>query len=175
MKILVKGIETPEDAELCVRYGADGVIVSNHGGRATNSGRATIDSLPDVLRVVRGRIPVWWMAASDAAPMSSRPWRWARGRFASGVPICGASPRLAARSGGSARDSTKGIQSRDAECGRNRLPRSTRIDPSVRVAGSPTNWICKVRERTFMTTIVRFSLLLRTERLKGRVAARERR
>ncbi len=58
MKILVKGIETAEDAELCVRYGADGVIVSNHGGRATNSGRATIDSLPDVLRVVRGRIPV---------------------------------------------------------------------------------------------------------------------
>lgn len=58
MKILVKGIETPEDAELCVRYGADGVIVSNHGGRATNSGRATIDSLPDVVRVVRGRIPV---------------------------------------------------------------------------------------------------------------------
>ena len=58
MKILVKGIETPEDAELCVRYGADGVIVSNHGGRATNSGRATIDSLQDVLRAVRGRIPV---------------------------------------------------------------------------------------------------------------------
>ena len=54
----MKGIETAEDAELCVRYGADGVIVSNHGGRATNSGRATIDSLPDVLRVVRGRIPV---------------------------------------------------------------------------------------------------------------------
>jgi isopentenyl diphosphate isomerase/L-lactate dehydrogenase-like FMN-dependent dehydrogenase len=58
MKILVKGIETPEDAELCIRYGADGVIVSNHGGRATNSGRATIDSLPDVLRAVRGRMPV---------------------------------------------------------------------------------------------------------------------
>jgi isopentenyl diphosphate isomerase/L-lactate dehydrogenase-like FMN-dependent dehydrogenase len=58
MKILVKGIETPEDAELCVRYGADGVIVSNHGGRATNSGRATIDSLPDVVRAVRGRMPV---------------------------------------------------------------------------------------------------------------------
>ena len=58
MKILVKGIETPEDAELCIRYGADGAIVSNHGGRATNSGRATIDSLPDVVRAVRGRIPV---------------------------------------------------------------------------------------------------------------------
>ena len=58
MKILVKGIETPEDAELCARYGADGLIVSNHGGRATNSGRATIDSLPDVVRAVRGRMPV---------------------------------------------------------------------------------------------------------------------
>jgi isopentenyl diphosphate isomerase/L-lactate dehydrogenase-like FMN-dependent dehydrogenase len=58
MKILVKGIETNEDAELCVRYGADGIVVSNHGGRATNSGRATIDSLPEVIRAVRGRIPV---------------------------------------------------------------------------------------------------------------------
>jgi isopentenyl diphosphate isomerase/L-lactate dehydrogenase-like FMN-dependent dehydrogenase len=58
MKILVKGIETSEDAELCVRYGADGVIVSNHGGRATDTGRATIDSLPEVVQAVRGRIPV---------------------------------------------------------------------------------------------------------------------
>jgi isopentenyl diphosphate isomerase/L-lactate dehydrogenase-like FMN-dependent dehydrogenase len=58
MKILVKGIESPEDADLCVRYGADGIIVSNHGGRATDSGRATIDSLPEVIQAVRGRIPV---------------------------------------------------------------------------------------------------------------------
>jgi 4-hydroxymandelate oxidase len=58
MKILVKGIETSEDAELCVRYGADGIVVSNHGGRATDSGRATIDSLPEVIQAVRGRIPV---------------------------------------------------------------------------------------------------------------------
>jgi len=58
MKIVVKGIETPEDAELCLRYGADGVVVSNHGGRATESGRATIDSLPDVMQAVGNRIPV---------------------------------------------------------------------------------------------------------------------
>jgi len=58
MKILVKGIESPEDAALCVQYGADGLIVSNHGGRATDSGRATIDSLPEVVQAVRGRIPV---------------------------------------------------------------------------------------------------------------------
>jgi isopentenyl diphosphate isomerase/L-lactate dehydrogenase-like FMN-dependent dehydrogenase len=58
MKIVVKGIESPEDADLCVRNGADGVIVSNHGGRATDSGRATIDSLPEVVTVVNRRIPV---------------------------------------------------------------------------------------------------------------------
>jgi len=58
MKVLVKGIENPEDADLCVQNGADGIIVSNHGGRATESGRATIDSLPEVIQVVRGRVPV---------------------------------------------------------------------------------------------------------------------
>jgi len=59
MKVLVKGIESPEDAELCVQNGADGIIVSNHGGRATESGRATIDSLPEVVQVVRNRVPVF--------------------------------------------------------------------------------------------------------------------
>jgi len=59
MKVLVKGIESPEDAELCVQNGADGVIVSNHGGRATESGRGTLESLPEVIQVVRNRVPVF--------------------------------------------------------------------------------------------------------------------
>jgi isopentenyl diphosphate isomerase/L-lactate dehydrogenase-like FMN-dependent dehydrogenase len=58
MKIVVKGIESPEDADLCVQNGADGIIVSNHGGRATETGRATIDSLTEVVQVVRNRVPV---------------------------------------------------------------------------------------------------------------------
>ena len=58
MKIVVKGIENGEDADLCVQNGADGIIVSNHGGRSTETGRATIDSLPEVLTAVRGRVPV---------------------------------------------------------------------------------------------------------------------
>jgi isopentenyl diphosphate isomerase/L-lactate dehydrogenase-like FMN-dependent dehydrogenase len=58
MKLVVKGIETREDAELCVRHGADGVIVSNHGGRAEESGRSTIECLPEVVQAVQGRIPV---------------------------------------------------------------------------------------------------------------------
>jgi isopentenyl diphosphate isomerase/L-lactate dehydrogenase-like FMN-dependent dehydrogenase len=58
MKLVVKGIDTPEDAELCLKYGVDGIVVSNHGGRATETGRATIDALPEVVRAVGGRIPV---------------------------------------------------------------------------------------------------------------------
>jgi isopentenyl diphosphate isomerase/L-lactate dehydrogenase-like FMN-dependent dehydrogenase len=58
MKVVLKGIVTSEDAELCVKYGVDGIIVSNHGGRAEESGRATIDCLPEVVSAVNGRIPV---------------------------------------------------------------------------------------------------------------------
>jgi len=58
MKLLLKGIETREDAKLCLEHGVDGIVVSNHGGRATEDGRATIDSLPEVIDAVGGRIPV---------------------------------------------------------------------------------------------------------------------
>jgi isopentenyl diphosphate isomerase/L-lactate dehydrogenase-like FMN-dependent dehydrogenase len=57
-KLLIKGIVTREDAELAVARGADGVIVSNHGGRAEESNRSTIESLPEVVEGARGRIPV---------------------------------------------------------------------------------------------------------------------
>lgn len=57
-KLIIKGIVTREDAELAVDHGVDGLIVSNHGGRAEDSGRATIDSLPEVVAGVRGRVPV---------------------------------------------------------------------------------------------------------------------
>ncbi len=58
MKILIKGLEVREDAQLAVEHGADGIVVSNHGGRATESGRATLESLPEVVAAVNGRIPV---------------------------------------------------------------------------------------------------------------------
>jgi 4-hydroxymandelate oxidase len=58
MKVVIKGLETGEDAALAVEHGADGIIVSNHGGRATETGRATIDALPEVVQAVAGRIPV---------------------------------------------------------------------------------------------------------------------
>src|SRR5260221_4706244 len=57
-KLLVKGIVTREDAELALRHGVDGLVVSNHGGRTEESGRATIESLPEVVEGARGKIPV---------------------------------------------------------------------------------------------------------------------
>jgi isopentenyl diphosphate isomerase/L-lactate dehydrogenase-like FMN-dependent dehydrogenase len=58
MKVVVKGIESGADAALAVDSGADGIIVSNHGGRALESGRGTIEALPDVVKGAAGRIPV---------------------------------------------------------------------------------------------------------------------
>ena len=57
-KLVIKGIVTREDAELAVEHGVDGIIVSNHGGRAEDSGRAAIDSLAEIAPAVRGRVPV---------------------------------------------------------------------------------------------------------------------
>ncbi|HEU4530967.1 MAG TPA: alpha-hydroxy acid oxidase [Steroidobacteraceae bacterium] len=58
VKFLVKGIVTREDAAKCVEHGADGIVVSNHGGRDEETLRSTIESLPEVAAGVRGRVPV---------------------------------------------------------------------------------------------------------------------
>ncbi|MGE5098460.1 MAG: alpha-hydroxy acid oxidase [Deltaproteobacteria bacterium] len=58
MKVFIKGIVTRDDAEIAVHNGVNGMFVSNHGGRAENSTRATIASLPEVVEGVRGRVPV---------------------------------------------------------------------------------------------------------------------
>lgn len=58
MKLFIKGIVTAEDANLAVGNGVDGIIVSNHGGRSEDSGRSTIESLPEVVEAIGGHIPV---------------------------------------------------------------------------------------------------------------------
>ncbi|MBI3790138.1 MAG: alpha-hydroxy-acid oxidizing protein, partial [Gemmatimonadetes bacterium] len=58
MKLMIKGIVTKEDAELAVQHGVDGVFVSNHGGRAENSLRATISSLPEVVEGANGKLVI---------------------------------------------------------------------------------------------------------------------
>jgi 4-hydroxymandelate oxidase len=56
--LLIKGILEPEDARLAITYGADAIIVSNHGGRSMDYGPSTLEVLPEIVAAVNGRIPV---------------------------------------------------------------------------------------------------------------------
>jgi isopentenyl diphosphate isomerase/L-lactate dehydrogenase-like FMN-dependent dehydrogenase len=56
--LLVKGVQTHEDASLALDHGAAGVIVSNHGGRQLDCVNATADILPEVVEAVDGRATV---------------------------------------------------------------------------------------------------------------------
>lgn len=58
LPIVLKGILHPEDARLAMQYGMDGIIVSNHGGRQVDGSVASLDMLPEVVKVVDGAIPV---------------------------------------------------------------------------------------------------------------------
>jgi 4-hydroxymandelate oxidase len=58
MKVAIKGLLAWEDAKLAADYGYDAVIVSNHGSRSEDSGRSTIDALPEIIEAVNGRIPI---------------------------------------------------------------------------------------------------------------------
>jgi isopentenyl diphosphate isomerase/L-lactate dehydrogenase-like FMN-dependent dehydrogenase len=55
----IKGVVTPEDAALCIEHGIDFVHVSNHGGRSAETLRSTIETLPEVVKIVNGRVPVF--------------------------------------------------------------------------------------------------------------------
>ena len=94
MKVIIKGIETGEDAALAVQYGADGIIVSNHGARATETGRGTIECLPEIVAAVNGRVPIIIdsgfrrgtdvykaLALGASAVGIGRPYCWGLGAF----------------------------------------------------------------------------------------------
>jgi 4-hydroxymandelate oxidase len=94
MKVLIKGLDTREDAALAVQNGADGIVVSNHGGRASETGRGTLEALPEVVQEVRGRIPVFIdggvrrgtdvlkaLALGATAVGIGRPYIWGLGAF----------------------------------------------------------------------------------------------
>jgi isopentenyl diphosphate isomerase/L-lactate dehydrogenase-like FMN-dependent dehydrogenase len=59
MPLVIKGILTPEDARLAIEHGADGVVVSNHGGRQLDHAPATIDVLEEIVDAVAGRGEVY--------------------------------------------------------------------------------------------------------------------
>jgi isopentenyl diphosphate isomerase/L-lactate dehydrogenase-like FMN-dependent dehydrogenase len=93
-KFIIKGLDTREDARLAIEHGVDGILVSNHGGRATETGRATIEALPEVVAEVGGRIPVFVdggvrrgtdvfkaLALGATAVGIGRPFLWGLGAF----------------------------------------------------------------------------------------------
>src|SRR5262250_3360217 len=93
-RFIIKGIDTREDARLCVEHGLDGILVSNPGGRATETLRATIEALPEVVAEVGDRIPVFVdggvrrgtdvfkaLALGAKAVGIGRPYLWGLGAF----------------------------------------------------------------------------------------------
>ncbi|OOF95552.1 hypothetical protein ASPCADRAFT_49993, partial [Aspergillus carbonarius ITEM 5010] len=58
MEIWVKGVLTAEDVLLARKWGCDGVVVSNHGGRQLDGVVATVDALPECVRAAEGKIRV---------------------------------------------------------------------------------------------------------------------
>ena len=94
MKLVIKGILTAEDAALCVEHGVDGIVVSNHGGRAEDSGLSTIEVLPEIVAAVGGKIPILVdsgfrrgsdffkaMALGASAVCIGRPYLWGLAAF----------------------------------------------------------------------------------------------
>jgi TRAP-type C4-dicarboxylate transport system substrate-binding protein len=63
--LLIKGLLGAEDARRAVRHGADGIVVSNHGGRQLDAAPASIAALPAIVDAVGGRIPVLAVQAQD--------------------------------------------------------------------------------------------------------------
>jgi len=57
-KLILKGINDPDDARLAADFGADAIIVSNHGGRQLDGAASSIRMLPDILEAVGDRIEV---------------------------------------------------------------------------------------------------------------------
>ena len=94
MKLIIKGIVTEEDAQLCLKYGVDGIHVSNHGGRSEDNGKGAIDCLPEVAKVAKGKVPILFdsgirrgtdifkaLALGATAVCVGRPYLWGLGAF----------------------------------------------------------------------------------------------
>src|ERR671931_2451360 len=94
MKIVIKGILAWEDAVIAADNGIDAIIVSNHRARGEDSGRSTIDALPEIVEAVGGRIPVLVdsgfrrgtdvikaLAIGASAVCVGRPYLWGLGAF----------------------------------------------------------------------------------------------
>ncbi len=58
-KLIVKGVVNPLDVESIIAVGADAIVVSNHGGRQLDTGIASLQALPAIVKAVNGRVPIF--------------------------------------------------------------------------------------------------------------------
>ena len=58
-KLILKGIQDVEDAELAAASGADAIVVSNHGGRQLDGAPSSIQALPAIAQAVGSKLEVW--------------------------------------------------------------------------------------------------------------------
>lgn len=58
LKVILKGIMVPEEAQMAVDMGADAIIVSNHGGRVLDCAQGTAEVLPEIVQAVGGKLPI---------------------------------------------------------------------------------------------------------------------
>jgi 4-hydroxymandelate oxidase len=59
LPLVIKGIQTAEDARLCVRHGVNALVVSNHGGHAAADARSTVEALSEVVEAVGNSVEVY--------------------------------------------------------------------------------------------------------------------
>ncbi|MCO6545708.1 MAG: alpha-hydroxy-acid oxidizing protein [Gilliamella sp.] len=58
LPVIVKGIQSPEDASIAISAGADAIWISNHGGRQLNGAPASFEVLPNIAATVAKRVPI---------------------------------------------------------------------------------------------------------------------
>ena len=56
--MIIKGILDPEDAKDAIRFGADGIVVSNHGGRQLDGVLSSARALPPIVDAVKGDLKI---------------------------------------------------------------------------------------------------------------------
>lgn len=71
-KLVLKGVASEEDAELSIKLGLDGIIVSNHGGRQLDAGQSSIKSLGEITPKYKNRIKIMMDSGLRSGPDIAR-------------------------------------------------------------------------------------------------------